>query len=90
VSAQLDLLPICRIPERGSQCYELLMAMQSGERLTVKSALEKHGVYALSQRVGELKRKYGWESVIRSRTVTTAGGARISEYWMDRCGERRA
>jgi hypothetical protein len=90
VSAQLDLLPVCRIPERGSQCYEILMAMQQGKRLTVAIALAEHSCYALSQRIGDLKRKYGWESLIRSRTVTTRSGARISEYWIDRCVERRA
>lgn len=79
MSAQLDLIPHCRIPERGSQCYELLMAMKAGERLTVKIALEKHGVYALSQRVGELKHKYGWP--IQSRTVRV-GRASVSEYWL--------
>ncbi len=50
---QLDLIAECKVPPRGSQCYELLMAMQNGMRLTVKVALEKYGVYALSQRVGE-------------------------------------
>jgi hypothetical protein len=78
VSAQLDLLPICRIPERGSQCYELLMAMHSGARLTVKVALERHGVYALSQRCGELRRKYGWPVV--SRMVEISPGVRVAEY----------
>jgi hypothetical protein len=84
VSAQLDLLPVCRIPERGSQCYEILMAMQQGKRLTVARALAEHNCYALSQRIGELKRRYGWESLIHSRTISTLGGARISEYWMER------
>lgn len=82
MSAQLDLIAPCRVPERGSQCYELLMAMQAGERLTVKVALEHYGVYALSQRIGDLKHRYGWESVIKSRTVETVGGARVSEYWI--------
>lgn len=70
----------CRVPERGTQCRELLEAMKNGKRLTVAVALSEHGCYALSQRVGELKRM-GWP--ILSRTITTAGGARISEYWME-------
>jgi hypothetical protein len=77
---QLDLLAPCRVPERGTQCYELLMAMRQGERLTVAVALSKYGVYALSQRVGDLKRKYGWP--VKSRMVETNGGAHISEYWL--------
>lgn len=79
MNAQLIESP-CRIPEKGTQCFSLLLAMQAGERLTVASALRFYSVYALSQRVGELKRM-GWP--IKSRTVTTAGGARVSEYWME-------
>lgn len=74
------LLAPCRLPAKDSQNYELLMAMRSGERLTVAKALMEHGCYALSQRVGEL-RKMGWP--IFSRTITTDGGARVSEYWMN-------
>lgn len=69
-----------RIPPADSQCYKLLMAYQRGEKLTVAVALSKYGVYALSQRNGDLRRKYGWP--ILSRTVRTAGGADISEYWL--------
>jgi hypothetical protein len=76
---QLDLEPVVRIPNKGTQHYELLMAMQAGERLTVAKALNQYGVYALSQRIGELK-KMGWP--ISSRTIEAAGGARISEYWL--------
>ena len=53
---QLELEPVVRMPKRGTQHYELLMAMQNGERLTVAKALNKYGVYALSQRIGELKK----------------------------------
>jgi hypothetical protein len=77
---QLELEPVVSIPKRGTQHYELLTAMQAGSRLTVKVALERHGVYALSQRCGELRRM-GWP--ILSRTIETAGGARVSEYWME-------
>lgn len=76
---QLELMP-CRVPVRGTQAYEILMALQDGKRLTVAKALTEHGVYALSQRIGELKRM-GWP--ISSRTIETAGGARVSEYWLD-------
>lgn len=77
---QLDLLSPVRVPERGTQCYELLMAYQRGERLTVLTALQKYGVYALSQRNGDLRTRYGWP--IKSTTVETAGGAKVSEYWL--------
>ena len=84
---QLALLPEARIPERGGQCYELLLALINGERLTVKTAIDKHGVYALSQRMGELKRKYGWP--IRSRTVQVGPKAYVSEYWMECDAQRK-
>lgn len=75
---QMDLL--VRTPNRGTQHYELLMAMKQGERLTVGKALNQYGVYALSQRVGEL-RKMGWP--ILSRMIEANGGARIAEYWLE-------
>lgn len=77
---QMDLLVECVLPPRGSQCYELLMAMQQGARLTVAVAMTRHGVYALSQRCGELRREYGWP--IKSRWVETAGGAKVKEYFL--------
>lgn len=82
MSAQLDLIPICRIPERGTQCYELLRAMQSGARLTVAKALTQHGVYALSQRMGDLRDDYGWP--IKSRFV-----GKFKEYWLETSSEGR-
>lgn len=72
---QLDLVPECKVPERGTQCYELLMAMMQGARLTVAKALTEHGVYALSQRVGDLRREYGWP--IKSRFA-----GKFKEYWL--------
>lgn len=77
---QLDLLPEERIPLRGSQCYELLMALQQGARLTVKLAMQHYGVYALSQRVGELKRKYGWP--VKSKLVEVGPRSHVAEYWL--------
>lgn len=68
-----------KVPEQGTQAYTLLRAFKRGERLTVKTALDQYGVYALSQRVGELKRM-GWP--IESATVTTGSGAKVSCYWM--------
>ena len=77
---QLELIAECRVPPRGTQAYELLMAMQEGVRLTVKLAIQHYGVYALSQRVGELRRKYGWP--IKSRTVEVGPRSHVSEYWL--------
>lgn len=79
MSAQIDLA-FTRVPPEDSQCYTLLLAYQRGERLTVASALSKYGVYALSQRNGDLRRKYGWP--IQSTTVVTPSGAHVSEYFI--------
>lgn len=81
MSGQLDLLePRCKVPERGSQCYELLTAFQRGERLTTIEAFARYGITTISQRVGELKRKYGWD--IKSETVKIRDGTYVSRYWM--------
>lgn len=77
---QLELVAECRVPQRGTQCYELLMALKSGARLTVAKALAEHACYALSQRMGELRREYGWP--IQDRFIDTPGGARVKEYWL--------
>ncbi len=73
--------PRCMYPPVGSQCETLLKAFYDGERLTVLTAIEKYGVYALSQRCGDLARKYGWK--VESRTITTTTGKHVSEYWID-------
>jgi hypothetical protein len=56
----------------------ILEALLSGEHLTVALALQRHGVFALSQECGRLRR-LGWQ--IESRTVETPG-AHVSEYWL--------
>lgn len=77
---QLALMTECRVPPKGTQHYTLLTALQRGERLTVAKALASYSVYALSQRMGDLRNEYGWP--IQSRFIETAGGARVKEYWI--------
>lgn len=76
---EISFEPRCKPLKRGKQHYEILMYLQAGGRLTVGKALTELNVYALSQRIGELK-KQGWP--IQSRTVETNGGARVSEYFL--------
>ena len=71
--------PRVKVPEKGTQCHTLLLAMQRGERLTVAEALSRYGVYALSQRMGELKRM-GWP--IESEMVEVKPGTRVARYRM--------
>ncbi len=67
------------LPKENTQARMLLKAFSRGERLTVLSAIQSYGVYALSQRCGELKR-LGWP--IQSRTIHENGKA-FSEYWLE-------
>lgn len=64
-----------------TQCDKLLEHFLRGGTLTVAEALSQYGIYALSQRVGELKR----EGVpIDAEMVETPGGARVARYRMGR------
>lgn len=78
MNAPADLFT--KVPPADSQCYRLLLAMQNGVRLTVAKALEEYGVYALSQRIGDLKRKYGWP--VQSRTLQVGPKTYVSEYFL--------
>ncbi len=62
-----------------TQLQILAEALDRGERLTVAVALERYDVYALSQRMGELSRK--WNYPVESRTVETPTGKHVSEYF---------
>lgn len=61
-----------------TQNETLLAALHRGERLTVKLALDRYGVYALSQRIGEIRKA----NRVESRMVRTLSGARVAEYWI--------
>jgi hypothetical protein len=63
-----------------SQCKEILHYLSKGETLTVAEAMSKLGVYALSQRCGDLRRQ-GWP--IKCRMITVASGKRIGQYYYD-------
>ncbi len=54
----------------------ILKALVNGEKLTVGKALQKYHCYALSQRIGDLKR-LGWK--IRDRWLVTED-SRVKEY----------
>jgi hypothetical protein len=68
-------------PEVGmNQRDILLQALRNGERLTVMSAMNDYGVYALSQRIGDIIRaghkvEKGWHE--------TPNGKRVRVYWME-------
>lgn len=69
-----------RVPERGSQCWELLMAFEAGERLTTMEAFKRFGITTISQRCGELRRIYGWK--IQSRMLKVGPKTYVAEYFL--------
>ena len=73
-------VPRCIVPAAETQLGTLLRALQRGQRLTVAQALTEYGVFALSQRMGDLKRM-GWP--VLTSTITTNSGKRIAEYRME-------
>ena len=73
---QLDLLPV--YPRASQQqLWTLLESFRRGDRHTVLSAIEQLGIYALSQRTGELK-ALGWP--IKSKMIKTPSGKHVAEY----------
>ena len=81
MAAQLDFefrKPVS-VPDACTQNGMLVRAFQRGETLTVAESLSRYGVYALSQRVGELKRM-GWQ--IDAERYKTPGGAIVCRYSM--------
>lgn len=70
---------ICTVPDAATQQGKILRHLQRGGSLTVAEALSLYGCYALSQRVGELKRA-GWPIV--AERYRTNGGAVVARYMM--------
>jgi hypothetical protein len=58
------------------QCELLLAAFNRGESLTVGEALMRYGVYALSQRVGEIEK----EGHLIEHEMVKVGKARVCRY----------
>lgn len=69
------------IPAQNSQCYELLTAMFDGKKFTVLNALKDKQVFALSQRCGELRRKYRWP--VKDKWIEVKSGKRVKMYWLE-------
>ena len=61
-----------------TQLEILADALDRGEHLTVAVALDKYGIYALSQRCGDLFR-IGYP--VESKTITLPNGKHVSEYF---------
>ena len=62
--------------------HDLIMDyFEAGGTLTVAKALYELGVYALSQRCGELKQTERGKN-IKSRTIKTATGKWVNEWYL--------
>lgn len=61
-----------------TQHQTLLAAFKRGETLTVAESLSRYGIYALSQRCGELVDD---GHPIKSQTIKTPTGKRVSQYY---------
>lgn len=66
-------------PNRHTQLWDLLNALLEGKRFTVVSAIDTLGIYALSQRCGDLKR-LRWP--VRDEWFETSHGARVKRYFL--------
>jgi hypothetical protein len=71
----------CRVPDEDTQQGKILRHLRNGGSLTVAEALSMFGCYALSQRIGELKRA-GWPII--AERYKTPGGAVVARYSMAR------
>ncbi len=60
-----------------TQLEILADAFDRGETLTVATALDKYGIYALSQRCGELGKWYP----VESKFVSLPSGKTVKEYY---------
>ena len=78
---QLELVAPCRVPKDGTQHKKLLLAMQSGVRLTIWNAMTEYGCGALHQRIKEL-RDMGWPI---KRQMIDVGGTQVAQFWMEQC-----
>jgi hypothetical protein len=61
----------------GNQQQQILTHLNEGKTLTVGEALSLYGIYALSQRIGELRRM-GYQ--IESVPFKTESGAVVARY----------
>lgn len=81
---QLELFTAPKPPtEKQRQLKRLLSFLKSGGHVDPTTSYQKVGILAISQRVGNLK-EMGWD--VKSCKLKTAGGAVVSEYYLDNCG----
>lgn len=60
---------------------QLLAHLMTGEKITALQALDLYQCFALSQRLGDLRRDDGIP--IQSLFITTPTGKKVKEYWLE-------
>ncbi len=80
MNAQLELFS-APVEPTSKQHGDILEYLRTGRSLTFLESVQKLGVLALSQRIGELK-KMGWD--IKSELIKTDTGKHIARYWIER------
>ncbi len=60
---------------------KLLAHLMKGQTITALQALDLYQCFALSQRLGDLRRDDGIP--IQSRFITTPTGKKVKEYWLE-------
>ena len=68
------------IPTQGSKMYLLLDALVRGKSLSMMDA-KQYKCTSITQRISNLRLKYGWSKVIKKRHVVTKGGY-YTEYYV--------
>ena len=72
-----------KIPTQGSDAYNMLVALNRGERISMLQGPSKFQTVAVSQRISDLRNKFGWgKKVIRGEFRKTRSGRRYMEYFM--------
>jgi hypothetical protein len=64
---------------RPTQAGRILEHLRAGNRITALEALELFQCFRLAARIHELRAQH-W--AIQERTVETASGKRVAEYWL--------
>ena len=75
----LELRTVKDTHSKPTQAGRILAHLRAGNRLTALEALDAFGCFRLAARIHELRRE-GWQ--IEERTVETASGKRVAEYWL--------
>lgn len=67
-----------KIPTYKSDAYNILVALVNGEKISMLQGPRKFHTVAVSQRISDLRIKYGWN--VQGEMKTTSSGRKYMEY----------